>query len=89
MLSAVKADSVFLGRICTSVVNLAPASTHASAFVYVIAWFAVVFGINSTSNAEIIVRGETMLSHINTLALQSRFNCHQNSAYKPLATEPP
>ena len=25
--------------------------------VYVIAWFAVVFGINSTSNAEIIVRG--------------------------------
>ena len=29
-----------------------------------IAWFAVVFGINSTSNAEIIVRGE--LSHIQT-----------------------
>ena len=27
------------------------------AFVYVIAWFAVVFGINSMSNAEIIVRG--------------------------------
>ena len=27
-------------------------------FVYVIAWFAVVFGINSTSNAEIIVQGE-------------------------------
>ena len=26
-------------------------------YVYVIAWFAVVFGINSTSNAEIIVRG--------------------------------
>ena len=26
-------------------------------FVYVIAWFAVVFGINSTSNAEIIVQG--------------------------------
>ena len=25
--------------------------------VYVIAWFAVVFGINSTSNVEIIVRG--------------------------------
>ena len=25
--------------------------------VYVIAWFAGVFGINSTSNAEIIVRG--------------------------------
>ena len=54
---------------------------------YVIAWFAVVFGINSTSNAEIIVRGtaeynllhyecyysqiphQTMLSHINTIAL--------------------
>ena len=28
------------------------------AFVYVIAWFAVVFGINSTSNAEMIVRGK-------------------------------
>ena len=26
-------------------------------YVYVIAWFAMVFGINSTSNAEIIVRG--------------------------------
>ena len=26
-------------------------------FVYVIAWFGVLFGINSTSNAEIIVRG--------------------------------
>ena len=25
--------------------------------VYVIAWFGVVFGINSTSNAEIIARG--------------------------------
>ena len=39
--------------------------------VYVIAWFAVVFGINSTSNAEIIVRGEqqTMLSRINSIAL--------------------
>ena len=39
--------------------------------VYVIAWFAVVFGINSTSNAEIIVRGEqqTMLPSINSIAL--------------------
>ena len=26
-------------------------------YVYVIAWFAVVLGINSTSNAEIIVQG--------------------------------
>ena len=32
-LSAVKAGSVFFGRICTSVVNLAPASTRASAFI--------------------------------------------------------
>ena len=33
ILSAVKAGSVFFGRICTSVVNLAPASTRASAFI--------------------------------------------------------
>ena len=31
----------------------------------VIAWFAVVFGINSSSKAEIIVRG---VSRINTVA---------------------
>ena len=44
--------------------------------VYVVAWFAVEFEITSMSNGEVIVRGAC----INTIALQSRFNCHQNSA---------
>ena len=52
-------------------------------FVYVIAWFAVVFGINSMSNAEILVRGvaeynllhyECYQSQISQQTMLSRIN---------------
>ena len=57
---------------------------------YVIAWFAVVFGINSTSNAEIIVRGaqQTMLSCTNTYNPDSTADkmCLEAACYKTSVT---
>ena len=35
---------------------------ESTGYVYVIAWFGVVFGINSTSNAEIIVRARVQFT---------------------------